>query len=185
MRRGSHRAAVVHQQFADRAKWPDGCGRGILVAFGTWRSLVAHPAGGRKVASSNLAVPTDEGPHMRAFLFRMGSAQHRASPLRYAAAVPVFRPLTAASIPPMMTSIPGRIHMTGTSANPSTPGTRSTAIEALRCLWTRRPPAIMLPYKPPSSPRIITAIFIGPPRSITCTRFYRSQTAVWSASIGE
>ena len=33
-----------------------GCRRGILVAFGTWRSLVAHPAGGRKVASSQLAV---------------------------------------------------------------------------------------------------------------------------------
>lgn len=37
--------------------------------IGTWRSLVAHPAGGRKVAGSNPAVPTLKALQMRGFSF--------------------------------------------------------------------------------------------------------------------
>ena len=62
----SHRAPgeVPVEQVArcDTARYTEAC-------IGTWRSLVAHPAGGRKVASSNLAVPTRQGLHTRAFFF--------------------------------------------------------------------------------------------------------------------
>jgi hypothetical protein len=42
--------------------------RYTLERVGTWRSLVAHPAGGRKVAGSNPAVPTLNCLQMQAFL---------------------------------------------------------------------------------------------------------------------